>query len=109
MHAAHAIAAGMGGMRTAGDLVARTQMTLGMRLAEGKAYVADKLGVSTLDLVDPIVMREVRREKGLGLIPVEQGSFPDEPGAIEAKFNISRLLDLPINSVERFKARAGMG
>jgi hypothetical protein len=71
--------------------------------------VAGKLGVSTLDLVDPIVMREVRREKGLGLIAVEQGSYPDEPGAIEAKFNISRLLDIPINSVERFKVRAGLG
>jgi dimethylamine--corrinoid protein Co-methyltransferase len=108
MHAAHAIASGMGGMRTAGDLVGRTQMTLGMRLKDGKRYVAEKLGVSELDLVDPIVMREVRRELGLGLIPVEQGSYPDEPGAIEAKFNIGRLLDIPINSVERFKVRAGL-
>ena len=35
-------------MRTAGDLVARMQMTRGMRLAKAKEYVA-KLGVSVLD------------------------------------------------------------
>ena len=36
----HAHASGMGGMRGAGDLVARAQMTKGMRIQEAKDYVA---------------------------------------------------------------------
>ena len=40
MAATHALASGMGGMRTAGDLVARMQITRGMRLPEAKAHVA---------------------------------------------------------------------
>jgi hypothetical protein len=31
----------MGGLRTAGDLVARMQMTRGLRLPQAKKYVAD--------------------------------------------------------------------
>ena len=46
MHSAHVHAAGMGGMRAAGDLVARMQMTRGMRLKEAKEHVAGKLGVA---------------------------------------------------------------
>ncbi len=52
MASTHALASGMGGMRTAGDLVARMQMTRGMRLPQAKQYVADKLGCSVLDLSD---------------------------------------------------------
>ena len=33
-------------------------------------------------------------------------THPGEPGMMEAKFNIGRLLDIPINCVERFKERA---
>ena len=50
MHATHAIASGMGGMRTAGDLVARMQMSRGMRIDEAKKCVADKLGISVSDV-----------------------------------------------------------
>ena len=106
MHASHAIAAGMGGMRTTGDLVARMQVTRGMRLSQAKDYVATKLGVSRSDLSDPVAMRDVRRELGLGILAVDELGFPDEPGAIEAKFNIADVLDVPINSVERFRERA---
>ena len=42
----HAMTSGMGGMRTSGDLVARMQMTRGMKIEEAKKFVADKLGVS---------------------------------------------------------------
>jgi Dimethylamine methyltransferase (Dimeth_PyL) len=105
MHASHAIAAGMGGVRTAGDLVGRMQVTRGMRLPEAKDHVAGKLGVSRLDLSDPDVMREARRELGLGRVPLGDLVFPDEPSGIEAKFNIARVLDVPINSVSRFEAR----
>ena len=106
MHASHAIAAGMGGMRTAGDLVGRMQVTRGMRLSEAKDHVAGKLGVARAQLSDPLAMRDVRRELGLGILAVDELGFPDEPGAIEAKFNIADLLDVPINSVERFIRRA---
>ena len=107
MHASHAIAAGMGGMRTAGDLVGRMQVTRGMRLSEAKDYMAGKLGISRLDLSDPLVMRDVRRELGLGFLAVDELTFADEAGAIEAKFNIADVLDVPINCVDRFRKRVG--
>jgi len=65
----HAMAAGMGGMRTAGDLVARMQMTRGMKIREAKKYVAEKLGVSIQELADPVIMNEVRADLNLGQSP----------------------------------------
>jgi dimethylamine--corrinoid protein Co-methyltransferase len=105
MEGAHAQASGMGGMRAAGDLVARMQMTRRMRLAAAKQYVAGKLGCSTRDLSDPVAMEQIRLDKGLGTIAVTSSTHPGEPGMIEAKFNISEALDIPINCVERFKER----
>jgi dimethylamine--corrinoid protein Co-methyltransferase len=104
----HGVASGMGGIRTAGDLVARMQITRGMRLPEAKAYVAGKLGVSALDLSDPTVMFDVRKEFGLGGI-LESGEVTDvdDPIGIEAKFNIAAVLDVPVACVERFRAKAG--
>ena len=95
----------MGGIRTAGDLVARMQITRGMRLKQAKEYVAEKLGVSVMDLSDPVVMLDVRKERGLGS-STEAGEilFVDDPVGIEAKFHVAELLDIPVNSVERFKA-----
>jgi dimethylamine--corrinoid protein Co-methyltransferase len=95
----------MGGIRTAGDLVARMQFTRGMRLIEAKKYVSEKLGVSELDLSDPVVMLDVRKEHGLGSMYESEITNVDEPIALEAKFNISSLLDVPINSVELFKEK----
>jgi Dimethylamine methyltransferase (Dimeth_PyL) len=108
MESAHTQASGMGGMRAAGDLVARMQMTRRMRLREAKQYVADKLGCSTRELSDPVAMEQIRLEKGLGTLPFTSSVHPDDPGMIEAKFNIAELLDIPINCVERFKKRAGI-
>jgi dimethylamine--corrinoid protein Co-methyltransferase len=105
MHNAHAQAAGMGGMRAAGDLVARLQMTRGMRLAEAKDYVAGKLGVTPFDLSDPVVMTDVRNEYGFGRIHSYAISQPWQANMIEAKVNIARVLDVPINCVERFRER----
>jgi dimethylamine--corrinoid protein Co-methyltransferase len=105
MHNAHAQAAGMGGMRAAGDLVARMQMTRGMRLKEAKDYVAGKLGVTPFDLSDPVVMTDVRNEHGFGRIHSYAISQPWQANQIEAKFNIARVLDVPINCVEKFKER----
>jgi dimethylamine--corrinoid protein Co-methyltransferase len=100
----HAHASGMGGMRAAGDLVARVQMSRGMKIKEAKAYVAEKLQVSVSELTDPVIMNEVRTELGLGVIT----PLPGVPKGIEAKFNIAKVLDLDINSVKRFRERASL-
>jgi dimethylamine--corrinoid protein Co-methyltransferase len=96
---AHGVAAGMGGIRTAGDLVARMQMTRKMRINEAKAYVAEKLKVSPFDLSDVNVMREVREELDIGIIT----SVPGCAKGLEAKARIADLLDIDIASVSRLK------
>jgi dimethylamine---corrinoid protein Co-methyltransferase len=100
---AHGVAAGMGGLRTAGDLVARLQLTRGLRLPEAKRYVAGKLGVTVDDLSDPVAMYDVRRALGLGTYYDSQYCGAQDPNAIEAKFHIADVLDLPINCVQRFR------
>jgi dimethylamine--corrinoid protein Co-methyltransferase len=107
MPIAHGVAAGMGGMRAAGDLVARLQMAKGMRLSEAKRYVAGKLGVAERDLSDCAAMQEIRADLGLGQILEGEAPHPFDPSPMEAKANISRLLELPINSVTRLEARRG--
>jgi len=108
MDVTHALAAGMGGIRTAGDLVARMQMSRGMRLTEAKAYVAGKLGCGVRDLSDSYAMEEIRGEKGLGRILDHSNLHPGEPNAMMAKFRIAETLGITIASVERFKELAGM-
>jgi dimethylamine--corrinoid protein Co-methyltransferase len=95
-------------MRAAGDLVARMQISRGMRIRQAKAYVAERLGVSPADLSDPIAMEDVRRERQLGRITTFEISYPTESSAMEAKFNIADLLGLPINCVQRFREHAGL-
>jgi hypothetical protein len=97
----HAHASGMGGMRAAGDLVARVQMARGMRIQEAKTYVADRLKVSVLELTDPVIMTEVRDDLQIGLIT----PLPGCAKGIEAKFRIAEVLGIDVNCVERFKAR----
>jgi dimethylamine--corrinoid protein Co-methyltransferase len=97
----HAHASGMGGLRGAGDLVARMQMARGMRIKDAKEYVAEKLKVSINELTDPVIMNEVRTDLGIGVIT----PLPGVPKGIEAKFNMAKVLDLDINCVERFKER----
>jgi dimethylamine--corrinoid protein Co-methyltransferase len=107
MDVTHALAAGMGGIRTAGDLVARMQMSRGMRLNEAKEHVAGKLGCTVRDLSDSYAMEQLRGEKGLGRILDHSNLHPGEPNAMYAKFRIAELLGIRINSVERFKELAG--
>ncbi len=95
----HALASGMGGVRAAGDLVARMQMSRNMRLDEAKEYVAGKLNVDVEELTDPVVMDEVRGDLGIGRVQPSAG----DPKGMEAKHNIADLLDIEINSVEKFK------
>ena len=98
---AHSESAGMGGMRTAGDLVARMQMSRGMKINEAKEYVANKLGVSVSDLVDPVIMQEVREEFDIGQV----WGNPRVSKGIDAKFRIAELLGIEINCVNGFKDR----
>ena len=91
----------MGGMRGAGDLVARVQMSRGMRIEQAKAYVAEKLKVAVSDLTDPVIMGEVRQDLNLGMVT----PLPGCAKGIEAKFNIAQLLDIEINCVNKFKGR----
>ncbi|SDO53877.1 dimethylamine:corrinoid methyltransferase [Desulforhopalus singaporensis] len=100
----HAHASGMGGMRGAGDLVARVQMSKGMRTWEAKQYVADKLGVAVAELTDPVIMTEVREDMNIGQIT----PLPGCAKGIEAKFNIQKALDIQINCVDRFRKRAAI-
>ena len=104
MAVTHAIASGMGGMRAAGDLVARMQISRGMKIDAAKAHVAEKLGVAVADLTDPVIMTEAREELNLGLLHPHAGS----PKCMEAKFNIAELLDIDINCVNQFKQRASL-
>ena len=104
MAMAHAVASSMGGIKTAGDLVARMQLNK-MRLTEAKEYVAGKLGVSVFDLSDSTTMRQVREELDIGVVT----AVPGLAKGLEAKARIAELLDIRINSVERLKAKTGLG
>lgn len=98
----HAMTSGMGGMRTTGDLVARMQMSRGMKIDEAKRYVAEKLRVSVAELTDDAVMWDLRRELGIGTVY----SRMRLPKGMEAKHHIAKLLDIEINSVNLFKGRS---
>ena len=104
MAISHIMAAGMGGLRTAGDLVAWMQMSKKMKLPEAKKYVAEKLGVSIMDLTDEDVMYPLREELGIGVVTAKAGG----PKGIAAKMKIANLLGIEINSVNRFKKRSRM-
>jgi len=95
----HYIASGMGGMRTAGDLVARMEFSKNMKINDAKAYVAKKLNVEVADLSDVSVMRELRAELGLGV----NTGVPGTAQGVFAKMNIEKLLGIKINSCEHFR------
>jgi dimethylamine--corrinoid protein Co-methyltransferase len=103
MPIAHALASGMGGIRTAGDLVARMQLHRKMRLPEAKEYVADKLGVGAGELSDEVTMRELREELDIGVVT----SVPGAAKGLAAKARIARLLDLEIPSVRLLEEKMG--
>ena len=92
----HHMASGMNGIRTAGDLVLRMQMK-GMRLIEAKEYVAKKLGVDVIELSDPYLMTQVRKELDIGTVL----GIPGEAKGLKAKKNIAEILDIKIPSVEK--------
>ena len=95
----HYMASGMGGIRSAGDLVARMEYDKSMKVGKAKEYVAKKLGISTLEIADECIMRELREELGIGVVT----AVPGVPRGIAAKMNIEKLLDIKINSCEKFR------
>jgi len=97
----HAIASGMGGMRTAGDLVARMQMSRGMKIEQAKQHVAEKLKVSVKDLTDPVIMTELREDLQIGSMT----PMPMCLKGVEAKLRIAEILGVEINCLRRLKAR----
>jgi len=97
MSISHALASGMGGIRTTGDLVARMQLRRKMRLPQAKQYVADKLKIGTADLADSTVMRTLREELDIGVIT----AVPGARKGIEAKRNIAALLDIEVPCLKR--------
>ena len=100
MPIAHIMAAGMGGIRTAGDLVAWMQMARRMKIAEAKRYVADKLGIDLIDLTNEDVMHSLRGDLGIGVVTGQPGL----PTGITAKRKIAELLGIEINSVNYFNS-----
>ena len=88
-------------MRTAGDLVAWMQLKKGMKINDAKQYVAEKLGISMMDLSDEDVMRGVREALDIGTICAE----PDGAKGMLAKSRIAKLLDIEINSVNKFYSK----
>ena len=76
-------------------------MTRGMKIAEAKKYVADKLKLSVAEIHDPVVMREIREDCHIGVIQ----SLPGLPKGIEAKHHIAGLLNIEVNSLNLFNQR----
>ena len=101
MAIAHIMASCMGGIRTAGDLVAWMQMTRKMKIQDAKAYVANKLGIDVIDLTNEEVMRDIRANLKLGTVTSIAGS----PKGILAKKKVAELLGINIRSVDLFKSQ----
>jgi dimethylamine--corrinoid protein Co-methyltransferase len=97
----HFVASGMGGIRSAGDLVARMEYSKNLKVGKAKEYVAKKLGLSTIEIADEYILRDLREELGIGVIT----GVPGAPRGIAAKMNIEKLLDIKINSCEKFRGQ----
>ena len=104
MSVAHIMAAGMGGIRTAGDLVAWMQLTQRMKITEAKEYVARKLGINVMDLTDVEVMHEIRQNLDIATLPM----IADSASGMVAKYRIAELLDIELNSVNMFKSKLNL-
>lgn len=80
-------------------------MTHKMKIDDAKKYIADKLDIDVEQLSDAVFMTDLRDELGIG---TQEPFVTDANYGMEAKFNISDKLGMKINSVERFKDRAGI-
>ena len=84
----------------------RMQISKKMRINEAKKYVAEKLGLTLEQICDVVTMSEIREDRGFGLGNFEP--YAESNIGMEAKFRIADALGIKINSVERFKERAGL-
>lgn len=97
----HFMTSGMGGIRSAGDLVARMEFGKNMRVKDAKQYVAKKLGLDVIEIADEFIMRDLREELGIGVVT----GVPGATRGIAAKMNIEDLLGVKINSCEKFRQK----
>ena len=79
----------------------RMQMSRKMRLTEAKKHVAEKLKVTPADLSNECVMRDIRKDLGIGTVT----SLPGGTNGMAAKFRIADLLGIEINCVNKFKKK----
>lgn len=103
---AHSLAASMNGVRTAGDMVMRLQLSKKMKIKEAKEYIAEKLGITLEQLSDVVFMTDLRYERGFGVGCLE--ACAQRNIGMAAKFKISKALDIKINSVDKFKELSGL-
>jgi dimethylamine--corrinoid protein Co-methyltransferase len=88
----------MGGLRTAGDLVARAQLQKKLKIADAKTYVAQKLGINLETITDECAMKELREKLDIGGALSSVGYAK----GIAAKARIAARCDFKINCVTRF-------
>ena len=93
MAVTHESTAGMGGIRSAGDLVYRMELQ-GYKINDAKKYVAEKLGCPIENLADCAEMKDLREELNIGTTQ----SRPDAAVGMETKFRIADILGIPIYS-----------
>jgi len=80
------------------------QLTQRMKITEAKEYVARKLGINVMELADEEVMHEVRQDLDIATLPM----IADGASGIVAKCRIAELLDIDLNSVNRFRSKLGL-
>jgi len=88
----------MGGLRTAGDLVARAQMGKKLKIADAKAYVVGKLGIDLETMTDECAMKELREKLDIGGALSSIGHAK----GMAAKARIATLCNFEIDCVKRF-------
>ena len=88
----------MGGLRTAGDLVARAQMEKKLKIADAKKYVTQKLGIDLETMTDECAMKELREKLDIGGALSSVGRAK----GIAAKARIAALCDFKIDCVTKF-------
>jgi len=88
----------MGGLRTAGDLVARAQMAKKLKIKDAKTYVAKKLGIDLETMTDECTMKELREKLEIG----SALSTVVHAKGIAAKARIAALCDFEIDCVKKF-------
>jgi len=88
----------MGGLRTAGDLVARAEMDKKLKIQEAKSYVTQRLDIDLETMTDECRMKELREKLDIGHV----SSLVGYAKGMAAKIRIAQLCDFKINSATRF-------